>query len=60
MILLKIISLIVILVGITLIYDARTLSINWFSFGNQNEATQGLKILGFLITIIGAMIFYIL
>ena len=55
---LKIISLILILIGVIFVYDARTLSINWFSFGDQNEATTGLKILGFIIAIIGAIIFY--
>ena len=56
---LKLISLIIILTGTIFIYDARTLSINWFSFGDQNEATSGLKILGFIIAMIGAIIFYI-
>ncbi len=55
---LKIISLILILVGEIFIYDARILSTNWFSFGDQNEATSGLKILGFIFAIIGAIIFY--
>ena len=56
---LKLISLIIILTGTIFINDARTLSINWFSFGDQNEATSGLKILGFIIAMIGAIIFYI-
>ena len=55
---LKIISLFLILVGVIFIYDARILSTNWFSFGDQNEATSGLKILGFIFAIIGAIIFY--
>ena len=55
---LKIISLILILVGVIFIYDARILSTNWFSFGDQFEATSGLKILGFIFAIIGAIIFY--
>ena len=55
---LKIISLILILVGVIFTYDARILSTNWFSFGDQNEATSGLKILGFIFAIIGAIIFY--
>ena len=56
---LKLISLIIILTGTIFIYDARRLSINWFSFGDQNEATSGLKMLGFIIAMIGAIIFYI-
>ena len=55
---LKIISLILILVGVIFTYDARILSTNWFSFGDQNEATSGLKILGFVFAILGAIIFY--
>ena len=55
---LKIISLILILTGVIFTYDARILSLNWFSFGDQNEATSGLKILGFVIAIIGAIMFY--
>ena len=52
----KILALILILTGVTFIYDARILSNNWFSFGDQNEATSGLKILGFIFGIIGAII----
>ena len=55
---LKIISLILILTGTIFTYDARILSTNWFSFGDQNEATSGLKILGFIIAMIGAIMFY--
>ncbi len=55
---LKIISLILILTGVIFTYDARILSTNWFSFGDQNEATSGLKILGFIIAMIGAIMFY--
>ncbi len=55
----KILALILILTGVTFIYDARILSNNWFSFGDQNEATSGLKILGFIFGIIGAIIIYI-
>ena len=55
---LKIISLIFILTGVIFTYDARILSLNWFSFGDQNEATSGLKILGFILAIIGAIMFY--
>ena len=55
---LKIISLILILIGTIFTYDARILSTNWFSFGDQNEATSGLKILGVIIAMIGAIMFY--
>ena len=55
---LKIITLIAILVGVIVIFDARQLSLKWFSFGDQNEATSGLKILGFLIAILGGIVYY--
>lgn len=55
----KLIGLLIILVGVKFIYDARILSNRWFGFGDQNEATSGLKILGFIIAIIGAIIIYV-
>ena len=36
-----------------MIYDARILTKRFFSFGDQNDASLGLKILGFLIAIGG-------
>lgn len=39
----KIISLILILIGVKFIYDARILSEYWFGFGDQNEATSRAK-----------------
>lgn len=44
--------------GVILIFDARSLTKKLFGFGDQNEATSGLKILGFLIAIIGSCIIY--
>ena len=38
--------------GVILIYDARSITKKLFSFGDQNEATSGLKIIGFVISII--------
>ena len=34
--------------GVILIYDARPITKKMFSFGDQNEGSTGLKILGFL------------
>lgn len=56
----KIIALLFILIGVTFVFDARILSDHWFGFGDQNEATSGLKILGFLFSMIGAIILYVL
>lgn len=49
---------IITLLGIVMVFDARTLTKKLFSFGDQNEATSGLKIIGFAIAIIGALIIY--
>ncbi len=55
-IVIKVIATIIILTGAVFIYDARLLSEKWFGFGDQNQATAGLKILGFIFAIIGAVI----
>ena len=57
-IIIKIIGLLMILFGVILIYDARILTKNFFGFGDQNEGSSGLKILGFLVSIIGGVIIY--
>ena len=44
------------MIGVIMIYDARRLTKKLFSFGDQNEATMGFKILGYLFSIIGALI----
>ena len=57
-IILKIFALIMSLFGVILIYDARKLTKKFFGFGDQNEGSSGLKILGFVLTIIGGVIVY--
>ena len=52
------ISAIMILIGVILIYDARLITKKFFGFGDQNEGSSGLKILGFLIVIICGLILY--
>ena len=44
--------------GVILIYDARIITKKFFSFGDQNEGSSGLKILGFISAIVGALIIY--
>ena len=53
---LKLICVIIILCGIILIYDARTITKKFFGFGDQNEGSNGLKMIGFILCIIGALI----
>lgn len=52
----QIISLIVIAIGVIMIYDARKISKKWFSFGDRNSSVRTLKIVGFIISIIGSLI----
>lgn len=52
------IGLILAMLGVIMIYDARLLTKKFFSFGDQNEASWGLKILGFIIAIVGALIIF--
>ena len=42
-------------IGVILIYDARPITKKMFSFGDQNEGTLGLKITGFILSIIGGL-----
>lgn len=46
------------LLGVIMIYDARKITKKLFGFGDQNQATWGLKILGYIVAIIGALIIY--
>ena len=52
----KIISLLVVLIGVILIYDARILTKKFFGFGDQNEGSLGIKILGFILTFVGGVL----
>ena len=45
-----------ILLGVILIFDARSITKKFFSFGDQNEGTSGLKILGFIVVMISGII----
>ena len=55
---LKILGAILGVIGVILIYDARPITRRIFGFGDQNEASMGLKIICFIISIIGAFILY--
>lgn len=54
----RFIAIIIILIGVILAYDARIITKKMFGFGDQNEASSGLKILGWLLSIIGILILY--
>lgn len=52
----KFIAVLIVLVGVVLVYDARIITKKIFGFGDQNEATSGLKILGVILSIIGLLV----
>ena len=52
------IGLILAMIGVIFVYDARILTKRFFSFGDQNQASLGFKILGFIIAIIGGILIY--
>ena len=58
-IILRLIGVLILLVGVVLIYDARIITKKMFGFGDQNEATSGFKILGVLVCLIGLIINYL-
>ena len=57
-IILEIIGLIISSIGVIMVFDARYLTKRFFGFGDQNQATLGFKILGFVVAIIGGLIVY--
>ena len=57
-IIIRLIALFMIFGGVILIYDARLITKKFFGFGDQNEGSQGLKLLGFIISIIGGLILF--
>lgn len=52
----EIIEAIIIMLGIIFIYDARQFAKKMFSFSDQNGATLALKIIGFILNIIGGLL----
>lgn len=54
-----VIGILIALIGVILIYDARILTKKLFGFGDQNEASMGLKILGFILAIVGGLVIYL-
>ena len=56
---LDLIGAIIVMLGVILVYDARPITKKLFGFGDQNEASLGLKIVGFIISNLGALIVYL-
>ena len=53
---LLVIGLIIGMLGVIMVFDARFLTQKFFGFGDQNEATAGFKIIGFVVAIVGGLI----
>lgn len=45
-------------IGVKLVYDARPIVKKYFSFGDKNEASLGLKMFGFVLLMIGGLLIY--
>ena len=54
----RLIGVLILLVGVILVYDARIITKKAFDFGDQNEATSGFKILGAILAMIGGLIVF--
>ena len=52
------IALLIVIAGVVMVYDARIITKKIFGFGDQNQAAWGLKILGFIVALIGGFIIY--
>ena len=52
----EIIGIIILMCGVILIYDARPITKKVFGFGDQNEATKSIKIVGFILSVIGGLL----
>ncbi len=52
---LNVLGAMIVLVGCFLLFDARRIVKKYFNFGEENDATKGLKIIGFIIAVIGGM-----
>lgn len=50
------IGILLVMLGVIMIYDARKLTKKWFGFNDQNEGSKWFKIGGFLLSIIGIII----
>ncbi len=55
---LKLIGMIIACVGVICVYDARPLAKKYFDFGDENEVSAGLKILGSICSIVGGLIVF--
>lgn len=55
---LMLLGTVIIMLGVILVYDARPITKKLFGFGDQNDAALGLKITGYIMSIIGMLFIY--
>jgi uncharacterized protein YjeT (DUF2065 family) len=55
----KMVGIVILAIGVIMIYDARLLSKKLFSYSDKNESAKMLKIVGLILSIIGAVIYCI-
>ena len=55
---LALIGSILALVGVIFIFDGRRVIRKHFDFGEENLATQGIKIFGFILTVVGGFMMF--
>ena len=55
----NIIGTVILMCGVILIYDARPIAKKRFSFGDQNDGVKGMKIVGFVLSVIGGLMILI-
>ena len=55
-----VVGMILALIGVIMIFDARIITKKLFSIGDQNEGVRGLKIVGFIMAIIGVGIVFLI
>lgn len=55
----EIIGTVILMCGVILIYDARPITKKIFSFSDQNEGVKGMKIVGFVLGVIGGIMILI-
>jgi hypothetical protein len=53
----KIVGIVILAIGVIMIYDARLLSKKLFSYSDKNSSAKILKLVGLLISIIGAVVY---
>lgn len=51
---LKFFGSVIVLVGVIWIFDGRRVVKKYLNFGEENLATQGIKILGFILAVVGS------